>query len=349
MEKVIDLKDLLKHEIIDLYSAEEQIIEALPMMIEKAGNDKLKAALQEHLRITEEQKNRLDEVKQLMAEAEAENENGQDNNEDENGDGSNQKKGGFLSRLFGTEGEKCKGMEGLISEGQKMMSSDMSAEAADAAIIASAQKIEHYEISGYGTARAYARELKLDDVAGKLEQTLMEEYTSDDILTELAVGKVNVDAEFASQSQNGINTDKQSGAGFKKGSNNKSNGRSGGNQNKAVAKKGNSGANSKTSPVKSNASKSPAKAPSKSPVKSSSKSPAKSSKPPVKSPAKSTPAKKNPAATKKSSSGGRNGKATPKKMQAPVKSQAAAKRTPAKFSKGGSNKSASKGRSSRRR
>ena len=93
-------------------------------------------------------------------------------------------------------------MEGIISEGNKMMSEDMSSEVADAVIIASAQKVEHYEISGYGTAAAYARELNLRDIANKLQQTLKEEYEADDKLTELAVGKVNVEAEFAEGSEN---------------------------------------------------------------------------------------------------------------------------------------------------
>lgn len=97
METMINLTDLLKHEIMDLYSAEEQIIDALPGMIEKAKNPELKKALREHLKITEEQKNRLDKIKKYFGEGE--NEGG--------------KKKGFFSRLFGgSGGEKCKGMEG---------------------------------------------------------------------------------------------------------------------------------------------------------------------------------------------------------------------------------------------
>ena len=184
METMINLNDLLKHEIMDLYSAEEQIIEALPGMIDKAKNPELKKALGEHLRITEEQKNRLDKIKQSFGEGESEGEEGGE-------------KKGFFSRLFGGGGEKCKGMEGLITEGEKIMKADIADEALDAAIIASAQKIEHYEICGYGTARAYARELQLTEVERLLTQTLNEEYTSDDMLTELAVGKLNLKAEHA--------------------------------------------------------------------------------------------------------------------------------------------------------
>lgn len=186
METMINLNDLLKHEILDLYSAEEQIIEAMPAMIEQAKNPELKKALREHLKITEVQKSRLDKVKELMGEGTGE-------------DGEGGQKKGFFSRLFGggSGGEKCRGMEGLITEGEKIMGADITDEALDAAIIASAQKIEHYEICGYGTARAFARELQLPEVERLLSETLNEEYKSDDLLTALAVGKLNFEAEQA--------------------------------------------------------------------------------------------------------------------------------------------------------
>ncbi|HUS03381.1 MAG TPA: DUF892 family protein [Chitinophagaceae bacterium] len=186
METMINLNDLLKHEILDLYSVEEQIIEAMPAMIEKAKNPELKKALREHLKITEEQKSRLDKVKQTFGEGDG-----------QNGDGGDNK--GFFSRLFGggSGGGKCKGMAGIISEGEKIMAADITDEALDAAIIASAQKIEHYEICGYGTARAFARELQLPEVERMLTQTLNEEYQADDLLTALAVGKLNLEAERA--------------------------------------------------------------------------------------------------------------------------------------------------------
>ncbi len=188
METMINLNDLLKHEIMDLYSAEEQIIEAMPKMIEKAKNPELKKALREHLKITEEQKNRLDKVKQSFGEGDGQGSEGEEGGE----------KKGFFSRLFGgSGGEKCKGMEGLITEGEKIMKADITDEALDAAIIASAQKIEHYEICGYGTARAFARELQLAEVERLLSETLNEEYKADDLLTALAVGKLNLEAEQA--------------------------------------------------------------------------------------------------------------------------------------------------------
>ncbi len=182
MDKMKDLKDLLKHEVMDLYSAEEQIIDALPKMIEKAKDPALKKALQEHLKVTRTQKNRLDKVQQLLR---------------EKGEAAPDTKRGFLSGLFGGGGQKCKGTQGLIEEGEKIMKEDMNTEVMDAAIIASAQKIEHYEICGYGTAKAFALELNRKDIAQLLDQTLNEEYFSDDLLTKLAVGRLNQEAEQA--------------------------------------------------------------------------------------------------------------------------------------------------------
>lgn len=188
MEKMINLKDLLVHEVQDLYSAEEQIIAALPKMIEKANNTQLKKTLQNHLEVTERQKERLDEVKKLLL---------------GEGGGEEQGKKKGLFGLFGGGEQKCRGTEGLIEEGEKVMSHDMTPEVLDAAIIASAQKIEHYEICGYGTARAYARELNLGEVAELLEETLNEEYEADDLLTDLAVGRLNEEAQNAEDDEEG--------------------------------------------------------------------------------------------------------------------------------------------------
>lgn len=183
MEKIINLKDLLKHEILDLYSAEEQIIEGLPKMIEKASDAELKEALNNHLQVTMTHKERLDDIKKVLLEED----------EDPGTEGN-----GFFSNLFGgVDSVTCKGTEGLIKEAGKMMGEDMTTEVMDAAIIGAAQKIEHYEIAGYGTAHAYAKELGLDYVASLLMQTLNEEYEADDALTELAVGQLNIEAEFA--------------------------------------------------------------------------------------------------------------------------------------------------------
>ena len=177
MGQLINLKDLLQHEIDDLYSAEEQIIEALPKLVEKASAAPLKKALNEHLQVTKGQKQRLEKVKQLL-EKTAEGE---------------PSKPGLLERIF--VGSKCKGTEGLIKEGEKLMSESMEAPVRDAAIIAAAQKIEHYEISGYGTARAYAMQLGLTEIEELLTQTLNEEYQADDDLTALALFDVNLEAQ----------------------------------------------------------------------------------------------------------------------------------------------------------
>lgn len=180
MEKLQDLRALLIHEVMDVYSAEEQIIEALPMMIESATNPKLKKALEDHLKITKKQKQRLDKVQQLLKVG-----------EDKKGTG---KKGGLFG-LFGS-GQKCKGMSGIISEGNSIMKEDIDPEVLDAAIIASCQKVEHYEICSYGTLKAYAQELGLAQVVKLLDETLEEEYEADILLTDLAVfGGVNQEAE----------------------------------------------------------------------------------------------------------------------------------------------------------
>lgn len=184
MEKMNDLKALLQHEVQDLISVEDQIIEAMPAMIEKAQNDELKKALQQHLSITEKQRTRLDEVQKLVDE-EKRGQSGEDSK-------------GFLSGLFeaiSSGGEKCKGMEGIITEGQKILKADMDRDVKDAAIIAAAQKIEHYEICGYGTARAYANQLNLKEAETLLQETLNEEYEADDRLTKLAYTGINKSAE----------------------------------------------------------------------------------------------------------------------------------------------------------
>gem|GEM_PF-299626 len=177
MEEMKNLRDLLKHRLEDLYSAEEQIIDALPKMIDNAGNEDLKNSLQDHLKVTEQQKSRLDKIKKIL---------GQEADEED--------KGFFASLFSGDEKHHCVAMEGLIREGEKTMNEDMEPEVLDAAIIASCQTIEHYEISGYGTAKAYALHLGLRQVAELLNQTLQEEYEADLLLTDLAIGEVNVDA-----------------------------------------------------------------------------------------------------------------------------------------------------------
>ncbi len=173
------LRDLLKHEIKDLCSCEEQIIEALPKMFEKATDSKLKQALSDHLRVTEMQRERLDEVLELL-------ETRNDKEEEE--------QGGLIGLFKGSGKQTCKGTKGLIEEGESVMKEDMTSDVMDAAIIACAQKIEHYEICAYGTTRAYAEQLGLNKVERLLRQTLEEEYEADDLLTEMAMGRLNIEA-----------------------------------------------------------------------------------------------------------------------------------------------------------
>lgn len=200
MEQLLNLRHLLQHEIEDLDSAEDQIIEALPQMVEFATAVELKKALTEHLKVTREHKKRIERIQHIL---------NKDKNEDE------EKNRSFFDRIFGGS-KKCKGMEGLITEGKKMMSEDMEPTVRDAAIIASCQKIEHYEISGYGTARAYANQLNLVEVERLLQTTLNEEYKADDSLTVLALKKINLQAEGLNGHPKNIRKGKTAGAAAKK-------------------------------------------------------------------------------------------------------------------------------------
>jgi ferritin-like metal-binding protein YciE len=152
--KLNSLHDLLVEELRDLYSAENMLLKALPRMAKAASSEELQAAFEEHLTQTEEQVRRLDRIfKQLGAKA---------------------------------KGKKCKAMEGLIEEGKEIMEQDGDEAVLDAAMIGAAQKVEHYEIASYGTARTFAQILGLDDVADLLQETLDEEADTDKRLTEIA-------------------------------------------------------------------------------------------------------------------------------------------------------------------
>lgn len=156
------IKDLYVHELQDIYSAETQILKALPKMAEKASDTQLTKAFNDHLRVTQEQVSRLQHI--------------------------------FGDLGKDPEGKKCKGMAGLIAEGDDMMKEEIEPEVLDAALIAAAQRVEHYEIAAYGTARTYATQLGLDHHAELLQRTLDEEGQTDKDLTRLAEGRVNPDA-----------------------------------------------------------------------------------------------------------------------------------------------------------
>jgi ferritin-like metal-binding protein YciE len=154
-----NLQDLLIHQLQDLYSAEEQLISALPKMAEAAFSSQLKSAFENHLQETRRQKERLERAFQLLGQEAA--------------------------------AEKCQAMAGLISEGEEIIHATGDSEVKDAALIAAAQRVEHYEIAGYGCARTFARQLHRDDIAGILQQTLEEESRADHLLTEIAENSVN--------------------------------------------------------------------------------------------------------------------------------------------------------------
>ncbi len=156
------LQTLYEHELTDLYSAETQIIEALPKLIKAATNPALKAALTEHLAITETQLGRLDQI--------------------------------FAALGKKPESEKCKGMEGLIKEGDKAIEEHKDSDVLDAAIIGATQRVEHYEMAGYGCARTYAAMLGLTKQSEILQTTLNEEGEADHRLTDLAEECVNLEA-----------------------------------------------------------------------------------------------------------------------------------------------------------
>ncbi|HEV8578811.1 MAG TPA: ferritin-like domain-containing protein [Thermoanaerobaculia bacterium] len=156
------LSKLYVENLKDLYSAEKQILQALPKMVKKATNEQLKSALQEHLQVTEKQVERLDRIFEGLGKS--------------------------------PRGKKCKGMEGLIEEGKEAMQEDMEADVLDAALIGAAQKVEHYEIAGYGTVRTYAELLGEKQAAKLLQETLDEEGEADKKLTKIAESAVNVEA-----------------------------------------------------------------------------------------------------------------------------------------------------------
>lgn len=160
--KIENLKDLLHHELKDLFSAEDQIIDALPKMIEAVGDDELRRALEEHLEVTRTQRDRIEQIADDLG--------------------------------WGPRGHKCKGMEGLIEEGEELLEEDLPEDILDAAIIGAAQRVEHYEIAAYGTARTHAEQIGLQDVAELLQTTLDEESEADEKLTRLAERRVNVEA-----------------------------------------------------------------------------------------------------------------------------------------------------------
>jgi ferritin-like metal-binding protein YciE len=161
--KLNTLRDLYVEQLQDLYSAETQLVKALPKMAKAASNAQLKQAFEKHLTQTEQHVQRLEQIFGQL----------------------DQKPGGHT----------CKGMAGLITEGEEMIKMKGDAAAIDAGLIAAAQRVEHYEIAGYGCVQTYATQLGDQQAAQLLQQTLDEEGTTDKQLTKLAEQVINVEAQ----------------------------------------------------------------------------------------------------------------------------------------------------------
>ena len=159
--EINSLRELYVDHLRDLYDAENQLLKALPKMAKGVSSEELRQAIDEHLDETRGQVERLEEIFEQLGEK--------------------------------AKGKKCKGMQGLIEEGQESLDEDMEEDTKDAAVIAAAQRVEHYEISGYGTARTYANLLGENEASELLEQTLNEEKETDQKLTQLAE-QINVEA-----------------------------------------------------------------------------------------------------------------------------------------------------------
>lgn len=162
------IRELLIEELADLYDAEKQLVKALPKMAKAASNEQLREAFENHLEQTRGHVQRLEQVFELM-----------------------DKK---------AKGKPCAAMKGLVQEGKETMEEDLSDGLMDSAIICAAQKVEHYEIAGYGTVSAWARSLGLDEAAGLLEETLAEEKEADEKLTQVG-GEVFTEAESSGEEE----------------------------------------------------------------------------------------------------------------------------------------------------
>jgi ferritin-like metal-binding protein YciE len=161
--KLDSLQDLLVEQLKDLYSAENQIIQALPKMAKAAESTELRDGFEEHLEQTRKHVQRLEQICEQLG--------------------------------VKPKGKKCRATEGLIEEGKELMGEDADPAVMDAGLIAAAQKVEHYEMASYGCARTWAEQLGLKDAAAMLHKTFEEEKATDQKLTELAKQRINQEAE----------------------------------------------------------------------------------------------------------------------------------------------------------
>ena len=160
--KLESLHDLYLSELSDLYSAEKQILKALPKMIQKTESPDLRRSLEDHLAETNGHVTRLEQVFEMHGES--------------------------------PKKTKCKGMEGVLAEGDELLGQDATPAVRDAAIISAAQRVEHYEIAVYGTVRTYAEQLGHSRSAAVLQETLDEERGANEKLTQIATQRVNIEA-----------------------------------------------------------------------------------------------------------------------------------------------------------
>jgi ferritin-like metal-binding protein YciE len=180
MKKISTPRDLLVEELKDLYSAETQLIKALPKMAEAASSDDLRAAFETHLEQTQGHVDRLQKIGVQLGEA--------------------------------MSGKKCKAMAGLVAEGADVIGEDAEPAMRDLALIGAAQKVEHYEIAGYGTTRTLAELAGEEDIAGILQETLDEEGETDKLLTKIAA-----DMEWGAEDDEADHEDEPVGAAVGKG------------------------------------------------------------------------------------------------------------------------------------
>ena len=163
------LRELFVNELKDIYWAEKALTKALPKMMKKATSEELAGAIEDHLKVTEEQVTRLEEVFEMIGTK--------------------------------AQAKKCEAMDGLIKEAEELMKDSEEGTVRDAAIISAAQKVEHYEIATYGTLAAFAKTLGEEDAAMLLAETLNEEKEADETLTGIAESSINVEAMHAGEGE----------------------------------------------------------------------------------------------------------------------------------------------------
>jgi len=170
-----ELRELYIDELKDLYNAENQLVKALPKMAKAANSDELRNGFEEHLEQTKGHVQRLEQIFEMLGES--------------------------------PKGKKCKGMEGLIEEGSEMIEEDFEGSVRDAGLIGAAQRVEHYEIAGYGTVKAFAETLGETEHVSLIKQTLQEEKETDEKLTELAE---QINSQATSEAEQGEGEDARS-------------------------------------------------------------------------------------------------------------------------------------------